>query len=753
MKAKSFLAVSILLALVGCGNDSSDKPVTPDQPLIPLEPSIPVVPPTDPDEKPELEGFLNAASIDLSVLSGEQGQALIDGIEEQLNDGLTAKTGQFRIVPKWGMDNLTVVQDGEAYVLETNIDPEVFSMPTEENQVTNGFSFLIEMPNGLVKEAAIQYKAKWSTGYKQSPDYIFMGGFTSGDPLVENKPTVDGQGFTYKLNLDKYGYMNTRFADPTDNKFFNSQILNGGAGLRVDGGQWHQFQIDVATNDFVDSVATKDGSVVMSYNGQVVTSKAGDVLNRTMIDAEHNYKLNGLFEFYRHYKHGSDDQSKLKEQKIQITDLVIGWNNEVVTLPDVSEPEPEVPPTSPCDESEEDCWDNGFTNPSLPMIPVDPSEPVEPEPEAPVIEAIAPIVIMDSDITEFQVVATDPNDAVLNYSLSEDVPTWVTIEADTGLILFESFVPTGDYSFSVNVSNDSLSTTANVTVKVAYSDTALCPDGDESCSNVDDGFNQPLVPNACSEMGENTRVLDLTELVGMTGQSLVDAISNQLGGAKNGNTPFSVERLNMFVIEHPETKEPVLKVVFPAAAKGNVSDNGTNFRVGFPTTETAMTNACIAYDMMFDKDVVEAGNHDEIYVPSLSVMNGSSVYSAHRYSTNKYRRLSANFYNPPHGDFGSWLDNGKNKTVFNSDWNNIKQTIEVGENGNGFIDFVLNGETYFQADPNKFDGLMLNEAEMAIAPTDKVSKPAFAASFDLQRRGGVGVEDQVFYFKNLVIGW
>ena len=92
--------------------------------------------------------------------------------------------------------------------------------------------------------------------------------------------------------------------------------------LRVDSAKWHQFQIDMITNNYVGNANTKDGSVNISYNGVPTTNTQGAVTDRTMIDFTHNYKLAALFEFYRHHMHPNDTSDKLKQQTIYV------WKNQ-----------------------------------------------------------------------------------------------------------------------------------------------------------------------------------------------------------------------------------------------------------------------------------------------------------------------------------------------------------------------------------------------------------------------------------------
>ncbi|OCH21885.1 hypothetical protein [Aliivibrio logei] len=342
-KTKYILAMVISFTLAGCGNESADKP---------RKPTAPTLPPID-SSKPIIGDFKNIIVPNLEELAGLSGTELISGIEKQLNSDLTAKSGQFKIIPKWGMGganawdvtNLNVVQNGDKYVLETKIDKGVMGAPSSSNAVANGFSLLIELPNGLVKEASMSYQFKLSTSLgfgslSKSPDYIFLGGFTSGDPLVENKPSAEGVGFTYKFSTDRYGYLNTRFMDGNKD-LFNQQFQKLNKPLKANNQTWNIVQLNIKTNDFFAGVPLDNGSIVVLHDTVQIAPKAGSFNDRTLINSTHNYKLATLFEFYRHYKHGADQDSDLQEQVIQIKDLAIAWNDEIVTLPDVPvEPTP-----------------------------------------------------------------------------------------------------------------------------------------------------------------------------------------------------------------------------------------------------------------------------------------------------------------------------------------------------------------------------------------------------------------------------
>lgn len=300
------------------------------------------------DDKPDLAGHPNIKAIDLEPLAGMQGSDLIAGIEQQLNKNLPeGTTGTFKVIPKWGFDgasnwdseNLTVEMIQGQYVLQTTIAAQAVGQPADGKEaIRNGFSFLIELPNGKVKEATMSYLYRLSTPLgngdpSKSPDYIFLPGFTSGDPLVANSASQPGEGFTYKLNTDRYGKLSTRFTDATDNKFYNSVLQQNGADIRIDANLWHLVQQKLQTNDFVGSASTADGSLDMIYKTGAMTAKAGAVTARTQVDAHHDYKLAALMEVYRHWKHSADKESDLKEQVVQIKNITFAWKNDDINKP------------------------------------------------------------------------------------------------------------------------------------------------------------------------------------------------------------------------------------------------------------------------------------------------------------------------------------------------------------------------------------------------------------------------------------
>ncbi|WP_154180888.1 hypothetical protein [Vibrio furnissii] len=301
------------------------------------------------DDQPVLVGYPNIKGLDLELLAGKQGSDLVAGIEQQLNKNLPeGTTGTFKVTPKWGFDgasnwdslNLDVVNIQGQYVLQTVIAAEAVGQPTTDNAIQNGFSFLIELPNGRVKEATMSYLYRLSTplGYDdptKSPDYIFLPGFTSGDPFVKNAASQTGQGFTYKLNTDRYGKLSTRFIDATDNKFYNSVLQQNDSDIRIDSNVWNLVQQKLKTNDFISNTSTADGSLDIMYKTNSITPKAGAIEGRTQVDASHDYKLSALMEVYRHWMHSSDNESDLKEQVVQIKNITFAWKDDEISQPTV----------------------------------------------------------------------------------------------------------------------------------------------------------------------------------------------------------------------------------------------------------------------------------------------------------------------------------------------------------------------------------------------------------------------------------
>lgn len=300
---------------------------------------------------PELPSYPNEMVLDLQELAGITGSNLIRGIENQLNASKPAGTkGDFKVTSTWGADdqydNLMVIQDGADYVLQTVIEAGVYSLPSDANIVQNGFSFLITLPNGLVQEASLSYSYKMSETISSSasPDYIYLPGLTSGNPLIEDGPTAAGKGFTYKFTTNKYGYLNTRAGDATNGDFYDQQLHKEGKGFKPVATDWNIIKQKFSSNDFIDNVASENGSVKMFHNSEVILAAAGAIENRTQIDETHAYQLSALMEIYRHYKHTADDASALKEQVISIKDITLAWGNTLITLPTGG-----VKPTTPND--------------------------------------------------------------------------------------------------------------------------------------------------------------------------------------------------------------------------------------------------------------------------------------------------------------------------------------------------------------------------------------------------------------------
>lgn len=308
-----------------------------------------VMPPPPEEDLPDLGGFDNVVSLELSDLAGLTGDALMTGIEDQLNsqrpDDMPGDQ-LFTVTPKWGdgeqgwdQSNLEVVNDNGSYVLETVIEPATYSMPTNDNPVLNGFSFLLELPNGSVQEATLAYYYQLSAplgygGAPQTPDYLFLPGFTSGDPLITNSATGAGKGFTYKFNTDRYNKFSTRFGDATDGAFYNTTLQVDGVDLRLTANKWNLIQQKLKVNDFLGSMVNPNGRMEMLYNTESLVSSVGEVSDRVQVDVQHDYNLSALMEVYRHYKHGSDSESDLLEQIVKIKGVTIAWNDTEVGEPE-----------------------------------------------------------------------------------------------------------------------------------------------------------------------------------------------------------------------------------------------------------------------------------------------------------------------------------------------------------------------------------------------------------------------------------
>ncbi|MGR5461294.1 hypothetical protein, partial [Vibrio sp. PNB22_1_1] len=131
----------------------------------------------------DLSGYTHSAVLDLSQLNDQSGSALLQAIETQLNASLPQGSQQFtvRANDSWANQQLSVVEHNGEFVLQTTIDAQAYGLSSAD--INNGFSFLIELPNGLVREASMAYHYKVGTpiGYSndsQSPDYLFLPGFT-----------------------------------------------------------------------------------------------------------------------------------------------------------------------------------------------------------------------------------------------------------------------------------------------------------------------------------------------------------------------------------------------------------------------------------------------------------------------------------------------------------------------------------------------------------------------------------------------
>ncbi|MGR5208894.1 hypothetical protein, partial [Vibrio sp. PNB23_22_7] len=101
--------------------------------------------------------YTHSATLDLSQLNGQSGSALLQAIETQLNASLPQGSQQFtvRANDSWANQQLSVVEHNGEFVLQTTIDAQAYGLPSAV--INNGFSFLIELPNGLVREATMAY--------------------------------------------------------------------------------------------------------------------------------------------------------------------------------------------------------------------------------------------------------------------------------------------------------------------------------------------------------------------------------------------------------------------------------------------------------------------------------------------------------------------------------------------------------------------------------------------------------------------
>ncbi|WP_299019838.1 hypothetical protein [uncultured Photobacterium sp.] len=610
------ITASVVLTLFGCGNSSNDRPTGGKTSQKPGATSHEA----PADLQPNLTDYTHISSLDLESLAGLNGSALIHGIEKQLNAtlGATARNvgfapSSYKVTPRWGTGdknwdqvNLQVVESDGEYVLETILDKEAVGKPSSDNTVKNGFGFIITLPNGLVKKATLSYKLRLNTslGYRnieKSPDYIFLPGLTSGDPMVENKASAPGAGFTYKYTTDRYGYLNTRYSDPTDNTYFNQQLQLDGNGVKVNAGHWNQIQQQLVANDVAsdDPTSQRDnGSLSTLYNGFLLQPKTGGpVDNRVIIDDYHPYKLKALFEIYRHYKHKSDQPQSLQEQRIQIKNIILGWNDEQVSLPEQKE-----------------------------------------------------------------------------------------------------------------------------------------------------------TPNACSDGFTKTRALDLPELVGLEGQKLLDGIAAQLGDLPSGSVSYDFGVDNISIVTYGG--KPVLQVTYVANAASTAdAGNGTGFKISYPiSSDVTPTGACFAYDMQIEKDIAAGNNSDYIYLPGIRLNEDDTLLSDLRYSTNKYKRLSAKFTNPPHPNL-KWLDYKNNPYINAGNWNSIKQTMAMNEEGKGTLNFLMNDVTYFKPNANKFAGRAFETVEHQLVPVDKLSSLQLVSNFDTYRHVAGGPKKQTIRYRNIAIGW
>ncbi|MGR5321569.1 hypothetical protein, partial [Vibrio sp. DNB22_19_1] len=544
----------------------------------------------------DLSGYTHSATLDLSQLSGQYGKDLLLAIEEQLNTQFPSEAG-FKITPNWGVSgetpwdnniNIKVVQENNDYVLQTVIDAEIVGKPSDINPLRNGVSFLVELPNGLVREATMAYHYKLGTpiGYSndsQSPDYLFLPGFTSGNPSFTPNVSLDGEGFTYKFSTDRYNYLSVYGKDSTDATFANSVLMQGEDKLGISANTWNLVQQHLTANDFTGNTANANGTVEMAYNNAAVAPAAGAIDNRTLVNATHPYHLAALFEIYRHYKNGADQESDLKEQVIQLKNITFAWNEEEVAL--------------------------------------------------------------------------------------------------------------------------------------------------------------PTPPNACSDIGFNdTRLLDISTLDGLSGQALIDGISAQLGSTKNGHV--KAIRNNMQVIE--VGGEFVLKVTYPKdSTSSSAENNGIGFEVPYPITVSSLSGACFSYSTQVVEH--ELDNIDYIILPSLRLMDGSTMLTDHRYTTTQYKKISSKFVN------NSTLSNyGITDTrVFMGEWTEMTQTTEFDANGRGTVDHMIEGVSHF----NPINGTSFNEVPHQFMDEEQASNVSFVANFDSHRHWKVANNDQVFYFKNIAIGW
>ena len=893
---KKILVVSVLMALMGCGNDSDDKPT-------PL-PELP--PPPAGGFEPDFSDFESVASIDLSTLEALEGQDLIDGLEAQLNAGLSTRSAgaQFQITPQWGYDtNLRVVNIDGHHALETVLDPQMIGKPTAAEK--NGFSFKVSLPNGMVKEATLSYQINFSKpiGFAdaaKSPDYIYLPGLTSGAPDVQNnKPTAAGTGFTYKFSTDRYGYLNAKFADALNGDLTNAQLQFSDKGIAPTNGQWDLIQQNVVVNNFNHDAAQSDGSVKTFFNQELVNTKTGNTDGRILVDETHPYNLQALVEVYRYYKHTADDISSVGEQKVRIKNLSFAWNNQEVSLPPPMDDQPDLtdfpnqvqlnleplagqngidlfqgiedqlnntlPVGTPASQrfkvtskwgvGDGSAWDhvnlevvniqgqyvlqttiaaeavgqpsaskviqNGFSflielpngkvkeatmaylyRLSTPLGNGDPSK----SPDyiyLPGFTSGDPLVANSAsqpgegftyklNTDRYGKLSTRFTDATDNKFYNSVLQqNGVDIRVDANLWhLVQQTLKTNDFTGSSSTEDGTLDLTYKTDVMIAkagavtgrtqvdshhdYKLSALMEvyrhwkhsldsetDLKEQVVQIknitfawkDDDISEPTTPpaaNYCSTKGfVQSRTLDLASIRALTGQDLLDKIGEQLGDLSAGTLTFGNNRDNIQVVDN--AGKFALQVTYAATVTGQAdASNGVDFAIPFPNENNLLRGACFAYDINIA--LATNTNKDVILLPSILLSSAGSVLSDHRYATNKYKRFSAKFVNPPHADL-AWLDYGGNSYVNNNTWYKINQQLQFGGTGEGTIDFQMNDVTYFKPIAGKFNGEPFEEVSHQIVEEADVDSVNFTANFDTYRHDVSDGENQTILYKNIAIGW
>lgn len=893
---RCFLAVSISLSLIACGNDSSDKPA----------PLPEISPPPVGGYEPDFSDYQTVAAVDLAPLASLQGQALIDGIEDQLNASLTTRSaaGQFQIIPQWGyVDNLEVVNVDGQYALQTILDAGQTSKPTGSEK--NGFSFKISLPNGLVKQATLSYQINFSTpiGFAdsaKSPDYIYLPGLTSGTPEVRNgHPTAAGTGFTYKFSTDRYGYLNAKYADALDGDLTNVQLQYGGKGISPLAGQWDLIQQNVTINDFNFNHAQTNGTVSTYFNRELVTPKTGSTTGRIQVDDTHPYNLQALVEVYRYYKHSADDLSTVARQEVRIKNLSFAWNNEEVALPPPVDDQPDLagypnqvqldlellagqtgsalfsgieqqlnsalPDGTPADQrfkitpkwgvGDGSAWDvqnltvenvqgqyvlqttipagavgqpsssnaieNGFSflielpngkvkeatmaylyRLSTPLGNGDPSK----SPDyifLPGLTSGDPLVANTASAPgagftyklntdrygKLSTRFTDATDNAFYNSVLQQSGTDIRIDANLWHLVQQK-LKTNDFSGSTS--------TADGTLEMIYKDAAMTPkagavtgrtqvdshhdyklsalmevyrhwkhsaDEDSALKEQiiqlksitfawkNEEISTPTAPpaaNYCSTKGfSHSRALDLAPLSGLTGQALLDEIGAQLGDLAPSSLSFGNGRDNLQVVDNGG--ELALQVTYAATAVGQSdTGNGVDFAIPFPSQGSALRGACFAYDIHIA--IATSTNKDVILLPSVLVNTNGSLWSDHRYATNKYKRFSAKFGNPPHPDL-SWLDYDGNNRVNNGTWYKMNQLMSFDNTGSGHLDFQMNDVTYFKQNSGKFSGVPYQDVVHQLVDSADVDSVSLTANFDTYRSDAGGDNLQTIQYKNIAIGW